>query len=206
MSEKQWTIDVSKMGRPRDQIIHQRILDVAFHMLRRDGYHLTTVKRIAAESKVSRQTVYRRWPNKSWLFFEVVTDQVFKSPLNTTPSAITLEDFLHGLLKLGRERTAKILSSIFIEAQDDPLLFEKLQELSRTRRQILQQVVEADAERHGCRLTHSSALIAEVLSASLWYRLVLCLEIPDEQHVDDLIHLMRTSYTKRERVPKEESL
>jgi AcrR family transcriptional regulator len=51
-------------GRPRDAAIDETIILATRERLVRDGYSRMTIGDIAADAKVTRPTVYRRWNNK----------------------------------------------------------------------------------------------------------------------------------------------
>jgi AcrR family transcriptional regulator len=57
-------------GRPRDSALDEAIILATRNRLVRDGYSLMTIGDIAADAKVSRPTLYRRWSTK----FELVVD------------------------------------------------------------------------------------------------------------------------------------
>src|SRR5262245_58211208 len=57
-------------GRPRDAALDEAIILATRVRLVRDGYSSMTIGDIAADAKVSRPTLYRRWANK----FELVVD------------------------------------------------------------------------------------------------------------------------------------
>jgi AcrR family transcriptional regulator len=57
-------------GRPRDATLDEAIILAARDRLVRDGYSQMTIGDIAADAKVSRPTLYRRWSTK----FELVVD------------------------------------------------------------------------------------------------------------------------------------
>src|SRR3954465_3774333 len=57
-------------GRPRDAAIDEAIILATRDRLVRDGYSQMTIGDIAADAKVSRPTLYRRWSTK----FALVVD------------------------------------------------------------------------------------------------------------------------------------
>lgn len=57
-------------GRPRDAALDEAIIQAARKRLATDGYALMTIGDIAADAKVTRPTLYRRWSSK----FELVVD------------------------------------------------------------------------------------------------------------------------------------
>lgn len=61
-------------GRPRSEVSHQAVLDAAVTLLAEQGmdYHQLSVEGIAAQAGVSKQTIYRWWPNKAAVVLEVL--------------------------------------------------------------------------------------------------------------------------------------
>ena len=59
-------------GRPRDPRVDKAIRDTARHLLLDEGYAAVTVERVAKEAQVSKTTIYRRWPSKADLVFDLV--------------------------------------------------------------------------------------------------------------------------------------
>src|SRR3954467_4165774 len=57
-------------GRPRDATLDEAIIAATRDRLVRDGYSRMTIGDIAADAKVSRPTLYRRWSTK----FDLVVD------------------------------------------------------------------------------------------------------------------------------------
>lgn len=56
--------------------MHAAILDAARRLVIRDGYDQVSIESIAKEAGVSRPTVYRRWPSKAHVVFEVAFGSV----------------------------------------------------------------------------------------------------------------------------------
>jgi AcrR family transcriptional regulator len=59
-----------RSGRPRDDALDEAIILATRNRLVRDGYSQMTIGDIAADAKVTRPTLYRRWKNK----FDLVVD------------------------------------------------------------------------------------------------------------------------------------
>src|SRR4029453_9535371 len=51
-----------------------RALAAAARILREEGYGRLTMERVAAESKVAKTTLYRRWPTKAALCLDLYLD------------------------------------------------------------------------------------------------------------------------------------
>ena len=59
------------MARPRDPSVEQRALDVAAEIAERDGLDALTISAVAEAAGVSRPALYRRWPSRAALQFEI---------------------------------------------------------------------------------------------------------------------------------------
>jgi len=59
-------------GRPRDEDLTARLLDVAVDLLADGGMSLLTIERVASRAKAGRPAVYRRWPDVQHLAADAV--------------------------------------------------------------------------------------------------------------------------------------
>ena len=50
----------------------QHVIDTAYRLFKRDGYHATGIDRIIAEADVAKMTMYRNFPKKDELIVEVL--------------------------------------------------------------------------------------------------------------------------------------
>ena len=60
------------MGPVRSGDKRQQIIDTAYALFKRDGYHATGIDRIIAEADVAKMTMYRHFPTKDRLICEVL--------------------------------------------------------------------------------------------------------------------------------------
>jgi AcrR family transcriptional regulator len=60
-------------GRPRDERVHQTILDTTLAMLSEIGYGRLTIEGVAARAGVGKGTIYRHWPSKGALVVEAIS-------------------------------------------------------------------------------------------------------------------------------------
>lgn len=60
---------VSTYGNPEKR---QHIVDTAYRLFKRDGFHATGIDRIIAEAEVAKMTMYRHFPSKDGLIVEVL--------------------------------------------------------------------------------------------------------------------------------------
>lgn len=50
----------------------QHIVETAYHLFKRDGFHATGIDKIIAEAEVAKMTMYRHFPSKERLIVEVL--------------------------------------------------------------------------------------------------------------------------------------
>jgi AcrR family transcriptional regulator len=61
------------MPRPRSEEAHTKVLEAALALFSRSGIDATSMDAIAAESGVSKATIYKHWPDKDRLAMEVIS-------------------------------------------------------------------------------------------------------------------------------------
>jgi AcrR family transcriptional regulator len=108
------------------------VLAAARVRLARDGYARMTIAAIADDARVSRPTVYRRWPSKA----DLITAALADISMTSNPAALsedTRADLLTELRALQEALTARdtlgLVGAVLAEEQHNP----ELLELFRTR-------------------------------------------------------------------------
>ncbi|MCX6597535.1 MAG: TetR/AcrR family transcriptional regulator [Acidobacteria bacterium] len=141
---------MSKPGRPRDDEAEQRILDVTLEHLSRSGYSRMSIDGIAQAARVSKPTIYRRWPGKEDLAVAAVARLQVSEPAVTDDDTVTaltaiLSNFRRSLL---RPRGMALLGTVLAEEEHAPRLIELFRErIVSTRRAMLRTVLERAAAR-----------------------------------------------------------
>jgi AcrR family transcriptional regulator len=114
-------------GRPRSERSHRAILDAANELLQERGFVDLTIDEVALRAKVSKSTIYRRWPTKGTLVFEAFSaDFLDRQPL---PSGGSLRADLLAALRawikvVQGTVTGRTLVGLIAEVQRDPELAE----------------------------------------------------------------------------------
>src|SRR5215470_3530643 len=70
-------VPTRRRGRPNadaSRRLDRRILDVARRMFIERGYAASSIEQVALKAGAGKQTIYRRYPSKRWLFAAVVED------------------------------------------------------------------------------------------------------------------------------------
>ncbi len=108
------------MARPRDADIDRRLLEAAGRLLAEVGYDDLTMEAVAAAAGVSKPSLYRRYPSKARLVFEVLMIG-YDSP--DMPDTGSFRDDMVGVaVAVGSicERTRGLISDQMSEMASDP--------------------------------------------------------------------------------------
>lgn len=165
----------SVRGRPRSETTHRAILDAAFQILQREGYRGAAIERIAAEAGVAKQTIYRRWPSKAFLFLEVLGDRAISAaPL---PDTGTLKGDLNTLLE-GTFRAVSgdlrpLMRALAVELlQDDEFAKTMRDVFVQRRRENVRTIVDRAITRREVSTEFDIELLCDLIYGSMWYRLM----------------------------------
>ncbi|MGA8297564.1 MAG: TetR/AcrR family transcriptional regulator [Acidimicrobiales bacterium] len=112
-------------GRPPSPHTEQAILDATNELLREKPLSELTIEEVARRAKVSKASVYRRWPSKGTLAFDAFVGDFSRRLPN--PNTGSLEEdllaLLRGWVRAVRETTTgRTLRGIVAEVQRDPEL------------------------------------------------------------------------------------
>ncbi len=160
-------------GRPRSKLLRRAILDAAFELERQCGYSNVTYKQIADSAHVGRQTIYRWWPSKSDLYFELISERALQSAALIDIEKISLEAYLCAVFKLVREEIGSGILGLLMEGQGNPELLDRLSEALTKRRQLLARVVERFAMEQGQQFMIPVDIVVNMLAGAMWYRLLM---------------------------------
>jgi AcrR family transcriptional regulator len=112
-------------GRPRSERCQQAILEAATQLLEERGFVGLTMEEVALRARVSKATIYRRWPTKGTLVFDAFSTQFL--PQQPLPGTGNLRgDLLSSLRTWIRAvkgtATGRTLVGLIAEVQRDPEL------------------------------------------------------------------------------------
>jgi AcrR family transcriptional regulator len=163
--------------RRRSAHAHEAVLAAAADICGRCGYGSATIETIAAQAGVGKQTIYRWWPNKAALFIEVYGRLVPSGLIAEDTGSLTgdFEQLLRKLSRLYSETPAGgILSGLVAEAQANGELLGQLRDAYvAPRRSIVRQILERAANRGEIPLPEHADFVGDLLSAAVWFQLLL---------------------------------
>lgn len=183
----------------RSQESWRAILDATFALLEEGGYESVTMGGIAARAAVGRQTLYRWWPSKAAVVFEVFLEQTnigsFDDGGEDFPSR--LRTFAHGFRTLYVEGSAGTrLRELIGAAQTDADLARAMAEqwFEPRRAQIREALREAQ-EAGVIRDDVAADTALDLVFAPLHYRLLVSAYEVDAEYVDAVVNLALAALT-----------
>jgi AcrR family transcriptional regulator len=160
------------LGRPRSGAAHRAILDAALALCVRDGYAAVTIKAIAEEAGVGRQTVYRWWPTRGAVLLEAMGEigAAHVAPPESGDPVADLRTFLDATFALAAKApVADVLLGLTSDAFADPELAAAMRGYIASRRALLAEVLQRQGE-SGWRVPVST--VVDLVFGAMWYRLM----------------------------------
>jgi len=130
-------------GRPRSAAAEEKIIEAVLQLLAEGvRYGALSIEAIAAQARVGKATIYRRWANKNDLLLDAVTR--LKAPQPEVKGRSIREDLvdLLNVVQLGTDpRTERVFSCLVPEAIRHPELRDLCQRIVAPRRERTQAVL-----------------------------------------------------------------
>jgi AcrR family transcriptional regulator len=168
------------------------VLAAAAAVAGRRGYHAATIEEIAAEAGVSKQTIYRWWPDKLALFTEVYEDLVPRDAFEPNTGSLVgdLEAVAAALSELYAGTAAgNILSGLIAEAQADPRAAAQLRETYvAPRRTIIGSILDRAVMRGEIPPVKDPNFASDLFAGAIWFRLLLGERRLDHDFTRRLVH------------------
>jgi AcrR family transcriptional regulator len=176
------------LGRPRSEPARRAVLEAALRLVARDGYQAVTIKGIAAEAGVGRQTVYRWWDGKGAILLEAIGEYARPSaiPEPTDDPVHDLREVLRGSFRLSPV-AGPIISGLMADATHDPAFLDKLQtDLLARRRALVRETLERGQRSGQIGDGADLALVTDMIWGTMWYRILSRHAPVDEALADEL--------------------
>jgi AcrR family transcriptional regulator len=164
-------------GRPRSEDARRAVLDAALRLCERDGYQQLTIKAIATEAGVGRQTVYRWWPDKAEILMEALVELAesldLREPIDSGDTLSDVRALLSITYSLTQSITGQAIVGLMSDAQADPALSAKLQgKVIGPRRGALREILRRGVDRGEVSAAVSLDLVVDFAFGAMWYRLL----------------------------------
>jgi AcrR family transcriptional regulator len=153
-------------GRPREPEVDQRILDAALRLMAQGGYLRMSMDNVAAEARVTKPTIYRRYPGKVQLAMAAIVAYCAQAPAARTADTradliAEMTNFRHGL---DRPNGMVMLGTVLAEEYATPELLASFREyLVQPRRQAIRAILQRARERGELRADADPGLAGNML-------------------------------------------
>jgi AcrR family transcriptional regulator len=185
-----------KPGRPRDESREAAILAATIEVLGDVGYDRLTIDAVATKAKASKATVYRRWENKAALVVDAL--QTLKPKVEAGQEAPCLfddtgslrGDLLAGLRKIADRLSTdegKLMAGVMTAQVRDPDLAAAMRTPHEDKRRSCQQLVDRAVTRGELANNTGADLLAEVLPALMYNRLLISGQPFDEAFITHVV-------------------
>lgn len=127
---------MSSIRKEKPQTVEERILDAAAFCVRTYGVHRVTLTEIARRARVSRPTIYRRWPDTGAVLAALLSVRI-AGVLDDVPSGgVGREPLVARIVAVGNQlRNDDVVMSVFHSAPDVAMVY--ITERLGTSQQIL---------------------------------------------------------------------
>lgn len=156
-------------GRPRSHSIDEALFRAVFDVVRVHGYGRLTIERVAALSKVSKASIYRRFGSRAELAAEALLASAPVVPVEHGGAPGTLKRYLQQIFAAVRGPAGPVLQGLMADAQLDPRFREVFRErFISARRLAFAEAIEAEYGR-----SVDLELILDLALGLMWYRLLV---------------------------------
>lgn len=161
-------------GRKRSAAAETAVLEAAYELLSREGFHATTVEAIAARAQVSKATVYKWWPNRAAVIMSAFLR--YGGQALPYPEEVALQSVVDRLMVMAEAFTGTVgamVKALIAESQSDPEIAQAFRDgYIAERRKHGVKIVE-DAIRRGLIHKADPEVVLDLLYAPLYYRLLV---------------------------------
>jgi AcrR family transcriptional regulator len=165
----------ASIGAQRNPASAEAILDAAAALLRDVGYRTFTIEAVARRAGAGKPTIYRWWPTKAALLFDVYARESADAP--ALPDSGSLEKDLalviDGLWRFWRDTGAgQAFRALVAECQGDA---ETVAELDRRQRAIRERTIDAVIARaveRGELPDDRARALGDLVTGFAWYKLL----------------------------------
>ena len=161
-------------GRKRSTAVEAAVLDAAYELLSKEGFHATTVEAIAAKAQVSKATIYKWWPNRAAVIMTAFLREGARAL--PYPEEMTLNSVIARLMQMAHEFTGSVgamVQALIAEGQSDPEIAQAFRDGYIAERRKQGVAIVKDAMKRGLIHQADPNVVLDLLYAPLYYRLLI---------------------------------
>ncbi|HSW14787.1 MAG TPA: TetR/AcrR family transcriptional regulator [Solimonas sp.] len=190
-------------GRPRSAKSEQSIIQTTLRILQEHGYAALTIDRVAASAKVSKSTIYRRWPTKEHLVLAVFE----RIPLAAAPKGRSLEeDLLTMAAQFTRSMRESPIQSVLPrlagECVDNPALAEALVRVNTQRREPMRMLLQQAIARGEIEAATNIDLAIDLIQGAIVSRVFLMVEELRPAWIRELVGVLKSGFGRKAPPPR----
>lgn len=183
--------DATKPGRPRSERARRAVLEATRVLLTDKGLPGLTVDDIAAHAGVSKNTIYRWWPNKAAVLMDAFTAAT-AAKLEAPDDGTATQRFraqVHRVAHLMNEPEARRpFIALVAASQHDPELAAALRDrFVAERRASAAALLDQIAREHPDENNPDPDIVIDLVYGALYYRLLITGQTLDAPYVDRLL-------------------
>lgn len=192
MAEADITCETRKPGRPRSAEVDEAVLAAALELAGEVGVTKMSMDELADRAKVSKATIYRRWPSKEQLVLDALRSGM--SPLGEVDTGSLrgdLELYLGELIK--RFKTGKmsdVLPHLIEVACHDDKIRSSLDEYIQFRRKPLRRILDQAIARGELPAEIDKDVLIDALLGPITYRRLLSHQVVNTKFVNSLLSIV----------------
>ncbi len=178
------------MGRPRDPHVDEAVLQAAFAMLAEVGYEGVTIEAVAHAAGVSKNAIYRRWPDKVAVVLDALRHAVpeERHQVDTGDIRADMAAMLTEMAAALAGIDGRLALSLASDITRHPELADAFRsQLVEPRRALLQARVRRAVEAGQLPASSDVELLTEIGPALLYHRLLFDGVAPDEDYVRRIV-------------------
>ncbi len=192
------TQDGSRPGRPRSERARHAVLEATRNLLTDEGLPALTVDQIAAQAGVSKNTIYRWWPNKAAVLmdaFTAVTSAKLEAPADGTAVQRFRGQVQRVAALMSEPAARRPFVALVAASQHDQQLAEALRERfiadrRATATALLEEIADDDPP-----ADFEPDIVIDLIYGALYYRLLITGASLDRSYVDRLLDFALGSLT-----------
>jgi AcrR family transcriptional regulator len=163
-------------GRRRNEEARQAILRSTVDLLMTSNDSVITMDGLAKAAGVSKQTIYRWWPNKAAVLAEAMSERA-RDEIPIVDTGTVLGDMTAFLIATFRSAStrpvARALQTVMAEAQTDPEAAEVLRTYTAARRKAMMTLLERGQQRGELPADAELSTLIDQAFGFVWYRMMV---------------------------------
>jgi AcrR family transcriptional regulator len=177
-------------GRPRSEESKNAILNATVDLLEESGYSNLTIEAIASHAGVGKSTIYRWWPNKSYLVFDafLMSTETHLYFLEKVSLRENFRQHLHYLATILNSTLGRTVVGL-VAGSGEESEFARAFYLNflKSRREDAKRILEHAIAQGEIQSTIDLDVVSDMLYAPVYYRILIYKKKVDSEFINTLV-------------------